>query len=141
MPTISVIYGKFKQGQPAVFTGRIRNVSGDAITQESLVSIIANIFDLRSQTPAVPVNGSPLAIDIPSTVSDVLQQNETLFPVDNLGWNFSAVLPQASFPNAGPQQQYRVEFVFTTTDQENNQFTVEAQGTVERILSSPFAGS
>lgn len=133
----SVIFGTVKQGEPAVFTGRIQSVSGNLITQASLVSITCNVFDLRARPPAL-ANGSPFSVDIPSTVYDTLQQNLTLFPVDNIGYNFSATLPQTIFPNAGPQQQYRAEFVFVTQDASNNKFTVEAQVNVERILSAPL---
>lgn len=131
---MSVIHGIVKQGEPATMTGRIQNVQGQYITQASLSTITYAIFDLRSATPMTPVSTG--SVDIPSTVFDILQINTTLFPVDNIGYNFSHQLPQTAFPNFTPQQYYRVEYRFT--DISGLKFTTEWQPGVDQILSAPL---
>ena len=99
-----------RQGQPSTFVARRRLTTGELITKAALSAITYKIYDLRVSPAASIATGT---IDIATCVFDSLQADPIVWPIDQTGYNFLWVSPQASFPNAVNGQAYLVEIVFT----------------------------
>lgn len=88
---------------------RIKNNTGDYITQASLTSISAKVYDSDGALVAT------LTPSISSSVFDTLQtsSDDSRWTKDSTGFNFRYTLAASNF--ASGDTTYRVEFIFTPT--------------------------
>lgn len=129
MATTDTVLGTIKQGQPAIFFGRARNLQGNLVTQASLSALKYTIVDLVTGLTTV----SKASLSIPACIFDTLQI-DARWTRDAIGYNALFLLPFSSFPNyASSAQEYLVEFLFYPQDQNN--FSAEFRGRVKRINS------
>lgn len=85
--------------------------AGTAITQASISSITAKVFDLADNSVVLNI-GAVATTNISDTlVTTATDPRWTVATSVAAGYNFSYALPATSFPTGG--NRYRVEFIFT----------------------------
>ena len=112
----SDIYGVVFKNGSATLLARVVGADGAPVTPGQIASAAYTVAILDEHDPdsATPVAGHQgVSVSVAELVSDTLQQ-DALWDVDELGYNFKHVLDvsaQPAFPTAG--RQYRIQFELT----------------------------